>query len=101
MDRRLFLTGLLGLTGATLVAGLAAPGNAVAGIPNLSGGILDELDTPANDTAQAGDGRPVPENVQYRRRRRRRPAWRTVCRRVRIRGRWHKRCHRVRVSRRY
>lgn len=99
MDRRLFLTGLLGLTGATLVAGLAAPGKAVAGIPGMSGGILDELDTSPNDT-EGGDAGAAPEKVQYRRRRRR-PVWRTVCRRVRIRGRWHRRCRRVRVSHRY
>ena len=107
MERRLFLTGMLGVAGAVALAGLAGPGKAVAGIPG-GNGILDELDKP-DMAAFDGDEPAEVELVSHhrhrhhhghghwRRRRGRRRAWRTVCRRVWHRGRWHRRCWRERV----
>ncbi|MGX7876682.1 hypothetical protein ACVDG5_032015 [Mesorhizobium sp. ORM6] len=45
MERRLFLTGMLGVAGAVAFASVAGPGRAIAGIPQ-GNGILDELDKP-------------------------------------------------------
>ena len=53
MDRRLFLTGMLGLAGAAAVASVVRPGSAEAGIPN-SRGILDELDGAGEDVFDDG-----------------------------------------------
>ncbi len=111
MDRRLFLTGLLGLAGAATVAGVTRPAQALAGVPQ-GNGILDELDSA--DAAPLGEAEVV--DVQYRHdrrhrppsqhrppfhlpppRRRRRRVWRQVCRRYRSHGRWRTRCHRERV----
>ena len=113
MDRRIFLTGVLGLAGSALVASLVKPGAAVAGVPGTAGGILGELDSPLSDLADDGYDRPELENAQYRenrgpspnrrderrsgRRPRQPPTWRTVCRRVRSHGRWYRRCWRERV----
>ena len=102
MDRRLFLTGLLGLAGAATVAGMARPTQAAAGM--LKGnGILDELD--GADPVPLGEADVV--DVQYRHdrhrpprhrpRRRRRRVWRRVCRRYWRHGRRVVRCHRERV----
>ncbi|WP_260855083.1 twin-arginine translocation signal domain-containing protein [Mesorhizobium amorphae] len=44
MDRRLFLTGILGVAGAAVVMTAIRPGQAVAGVPTTGGGILDELE---------------------------------------------------------
>ncbi len=108
MDRRVFLSGMLGLTGATLVASLVGSGKAIAGVPATGGGILGELDASLPDLAVGSV--PEVEEVQYRgrdrdrrdrrgrdRRPRRRPVWRTVCRRFRSGGRWRRRCWRERV----
>jgi len=105
MERRLFLTGLLGVAGAAALASLAGPSKAVAGIP-AGNGILDELDKPEMAVFE-GDDQPEVELVSYHRHhrhhrhhwrhRRRRHAWRRVCRRVWHRGRWHRRCWRERV----
>jgi hypothetical protein len=107
MDRRTFLTGVLGLAGAAAVATAVRPVNAVAGVPN-TGGILDELEASATDAA-AGDGEAKVELVDHRRdhrrwrrhdrhrRRHRRRVWRRVCRRYRHHGRWRERCWRERV----
>ena len=115
MERRLFLTGMLGLAGATLAASVVKPGAAVAGVPGMSGvsgGILDELDSPLSSLAEEGDGRLEPEKVRsqefdrrqerrghwrYGHRPRRRPVWRRVCRRFRRNGHWRERCWRERV----
>lgn len=95
MDRRLFLTGMLGLAGAAAMVAVARPGNALAGIPSTGKGILDELDKPSDDIL--GEDGPNIQNdvepVRWRHRRRRR-GWRRVCRRVWHRGRWHRRCFR-------
>jgi hypothetical protein len=107
MDRRTFLTGVLGLAGAAAGATAVRPVNAVAGVPN-TGGILDELEASATDVADDG-GEPKIELVDYHghhhrhghrhhhRRRHRRRVWRRVCRRYWHHGRWHRRCRRERV----
>lgn len=95
MDRRLFLTGMLGLAGTAAVITVARPGTALAGIPNTGPGILDELDKPSDDILEP-DGPDTQNGIEpvhwYRRRRRR--VWRRVCHRYRRRGRWHRRCYR-------
>ena len=107
MDRRSFLTGVLGLAGAAAVATAIRPVNAIAGVPN-TGGILNELEASATDVVDNGDEARV-ELVDHRRghrrrhhhgdhrRRYRRRVWRRVCRRYRHHGRWRERCHRERV----
>ncbi|MDX8452962.1 protamine-2 (modular protein) [Mesorhizobium sp. VK9D] len=102
MERRLFLTGMLGVAGAAALAGLAGPSKAVAGIP-AGNGILDELDKPDRTVFEDGDDRAELEQVYHRhwhygpRRRRRRRGWRRVCRRYWRHGRWRRRCWRERV----
>lgn len=102
MERRLFLTGMLGLAGAAALASLAGPGKAVAGIPS-GNGILDQLDKPDQAFVdESGDGAEVVQ-VSHRRghhrhhRRRPRHGWRRVCRSYWHRGRRHVRCWRTRV----
>src|SRR5919108_5691887 len=96
MDRRLFLTGMVGMAAAAGLAGLARPGSVLAGVPQARGGILDELDAPAPGVFQDDETQPEFEPVQYYRRypRRRRRVWRRVCRRYWRRGRSFVRCYR-------
>ena len=105
MERRLFLTGMLGVAGAAALTSLAGPSKAVAGIPS-GNGILDELDKPENAVFEGDDPAEV-ELVSHRhhhrgdwywgrRRRRRRRGWRHVCRRYWRHGRWRRRCWRER-----
>lgn len=106
MERRLFLTGMLGAAGAVAFAGLARPGRAVAGVPD-GNGILDELDKDDLDRSDAavfeGDDQAEVEQISHRRWHRRhrrygrRRAWRRVCRSYWRRGRRHVRCWRRRV----
>jgi len=99
MDRRLFLTGLLGLAGAATIAGVTRPAQAMTGLPGGSG-ILDELEASSADLIDAGDGPAEVIEIDHRRhhrRRQRRRVWRRVCRRYRRHGRWLTRCHRERV----
>ncbi|RWA71595.1 protamine-2 (modular protein) [Mesorhizobium sp.] len=112
MERRLFLTGMLGVAGAAAFATLAGPAKAVAGIPK-GNGILDELDKPDPAIYEEDDQDLVqPAQYYYRRRRyyrdryyrdryyrrrRRRRVWRRVCRRYWRYGRRHVRCWRRRV----
>ena len=104
MHRRLFLTGLLGLAGATALSTVMSPGNALAGVPS-GRGILDELDGPEEDIVEEGDFDAEAEPVNHRRghrgyhrrrRRRRRREWRRYCRRHWSGGRWRRRCRRRR-----
>ena len=108
MERRLFLTGMLGVAGVAALASLAGPSKAVAGIPS-GNGILDELDKPDNAVFDGEDPADV-ELVSHRRhhhgydhwrwrhrRRGRRRGWRHVCRRFWHHGRWRRRCRRERV----
>jgi len=107
MERRLFLTGMLGVAGAAAFASLAGPGRAVAGVPQ-GNGILDELDK-QDAAVLEGDDDVEPEKVSHRHwhhrydgdryygGRRRRRGWRRVCRRYWRHGRRHVRCWRERV----
>jgi len=106
MDRRLFLAGLFGVAGASALATIVRPVEAVAGIPGGGPGILDELDDPVANDLEAGPEIAEPEPVWHRgyphagwrrRRRRRIRRWRRVCRRVWYRGRRRTRCFRRRV----
>ncbi|AZV18264.1 MAG: protamine-2 (modular protein) [Mesorhizobium sp.] len=98
MDRRLFLTGMLGLAGAATVVAIARPATALAGIPDTGPGILDELDKSSDDIL-GPDGPDVQDGVEFVRhrrwhRRRRRRGWRRVCRRYWRNGYWRRRCFR-------
>ncbi|MEI9426510.1 protamine-2 (modular protein) [Mesorhizobium sp. Cs1299R1N3] len=110
MERRLFLTGMLGVAGAVAFASVARPGRALAGVPQ-GNGILDELDKP-DPAVFDGDDEVELEQVShrrwhrwrhhgpdgYRRRRRgRRRGWRRVCRSYWRHGRRRVRCWRERV----
>ncbi|WP_082407466.1 hypothetical protein [Mesorhizobium sp. 1M-11] len=111
MDRRLFLTGILGVAGAAVIATAIRPGQAVAGVPMGRGGILDELEKSDAEAAVLDDGAEADVELVYHRPGHRpgrrpwrrhwggRPRWRRVCRRVYRRGRWHVRCWRERVWR--
>ncbi|MER9332024.1 protamine-2 (modular protein) [Mesorhizobium sp. M0488] len=103
MERRLFLTGMLGVAGAVALASVAGSGKAVAGVP-AGNGILDELDKP-DPAVFEGDEQVELEQVSHRRwhrryyhrRRGRRRVWRRVCRRYWRYGRRRVRCWRERV----
>jgi hypothetical protein len=111
MDRRLFVTSLLG-AGATAALGVALPRQAEAlvavpprtlspssGLPDLN--APDELNTPddlntpdANASAPDSDWKDNLELVYHRRRRRVR-RWRRHCRRHWWHSHWRRRCRRV------
>src|SRR5687767_9273919 len=107
MDRRLFLTGLLGV-GTTAAIASVLPRQAAA-LPGLSSGaqvseILPELDTGPH--IEVPDGDPDEgvqlawhEGKEHRRRRRRRRRqerrYRRQCRRSWYNGSWRRRCRRV------
>ena len=103
MDRRLFLTGLLGVAGAAAVVRVMQPAEALAGVPNVGDGILDELNASEPEFFDGNDEAVEAEPVWHRgrphrgRRRRRRRAWRRYCRRQFFNGRWRRRCFRRRV----
>jgi hypothetical protein len=109
MDRRLFLTGMLGVAGTAAVCTAIGPHQAVAGVPAARDGILDELDLPQADLVEGEDDAQVElvrdhwERRDWRRhqrrhrRRHRRRVWRRVCHRVWRHGRRVTRCHRRRV----
>jgi len=103
MDRRLFLTGLLGVAGAAAVVRVMQPAEALAGVPNVGDGILDELNASEPEFFDGSDEAVEAEPVWHRgrphrgRRRRRRRAWRRYCRRQFFNGRWRRRCFRRRV----
>lgn len=100
MDRRSFLTGMLGLAGAAAIITAVKPSTALAGMPSRPG-ILDELETVDTADGNSTDIELVNHRRDHRRhhprRPRRRQEWRTVCRRYRRHGRWYRRCHRERV----
>jgi hypothetical protein len=102
MERRAFLTGLLGVAGTVALAG-AAQALPLGRTMELPGLDLDQIDS-AMKGGTTPDGTPVEKaqvSVQIgprgHRHRHRRPRWRTVCSRHRYRGRWVRRCRRVRV----
>ncbi|RWE41512.1 MAG: protamine-2 (modular protein) [Mesorhizobium sp.] len=109
MERRLFLTGMLGLAGAAAFASVAGPGRAVAGIPQGTG-ILNELDKPDPAVFEGNDEVELEQvshrhwhhghhgyDGHWRRYHGRRRGWRRVCRRYWRHGRRHVRCWRERV----
>jgi len=103
MDRRLFLTGLLGLAGAAALSKIAGPTEAEAAVVKPSG-ILDELDASSPEEVTEVDHRPGhgrrdrrDDRRPGRRHGRRRRVTRRVCRRVRRHGRWEQRCRREKV----
>lgn len=99
MDRRLFLTGLLGLAGGAALLHVSRPSEAIAGVPH-GNGILDEIDAaPATEIFEDDGSDAQVELIRHRRwhrhhRRRRRRVWRRYCRRYWHRGRWRTRCYR-------
>ncbi|MGX5723229.1 twin-arginine translocation signal domain-containing protein [Shinella zoogloeoides] len=102
MDRRSFLTGLLGLAGAAALASVVKPESVQAGIINpgeigSGSGILDELETSEPDVVDVSHRRGHWPRHHRPHRHHRRRVWRRVCRRVRHHGRWHRRCWRERV----
>jgi hypothetical protein len=99
MDRRLFLTGLIGLAGAATLLKVAQPQNALAGVPSVGTGILDELDRPTDDIVEPDPARPNAEPVRWRHWEHRhgwrhRRGWRRVCRTYWRHGRRYRRCFR-------
>jgi hypothetical protein len=110
MDRRLFVTGLLGVVGTTGIASIlprqaealaavplggpaSKPDTLLPELPKLpeSGGPLGEVDDgwELDEEGELDDGF---ELAHFRRRRR----WRRVCRRYWHHGHWRSRCHRRR-----
>ena len=99
MDRRSFLTALFGVAGAAALATTVRPLEAVAGVPNVGNGILDELDkqdASSFDDEGPGDVEQIYHRRWHHRRHHRRRVWRRHCRRFWRYGRWHRRCYRRR-----
>ncbi|TRC93522.1 twin-arginine translocation signal domain-containing protein [Mesorhizobium sp. WSM4303] len=100
MDRRSFLTALFGVAGAAALATTVRPLEAVAGVPNVGNGILDELDkqdpSAFDDDEGPGDVEQIYHRRWHYRRYHRRRVWRRHCRRFWRYGRWHRRCYRRR-----
>ncbi|MGX5848065.1 twin-arginine translocation signal domain-containing protein [Mesorhizobium sp. PL10] len=99
MDRRSFLTALFGVAGAAALATTVRPLEAMAGVPNVGNGILDELDK--QDAGAFGDdeGPGDVEQIYHRRwhrRHHRRRVWRRHCRTFWRHGRLRRRCYRRR-----
>ena len=106
MERRLFLTGLLGVAGT---AGIAAvlPRQAIAAVPMgpapHAGSVLPNLGAPSDEAFEPegldelGEQEDLEEGVQlaHLRRRRRVRRWRNRCTWRRVNGRWRRRCRRV------
>ena len=93
MDRRLFLTGLIGIAGVAAATGATREARAVVAVSR--NGILDELDAPQFDGLPDAEV----EQIRHHRRHRRRRVWERVCYRYRRHGRWRTRCERRRVWR--
>jgi hypothetical protein len=108
MDRRLFLSGLLGIGATTtLTSILPRQAQVLAAIPSGEQApmsevlpqldVLPEVETPVVDLDDGielawHEGRP---HRRRRRRRRRERRWRRQCRRYWDDGRWRRRCRRV------
>ena len=98
MDRRRFLTGLLGIAGVATLARVAHPVSASAGVPSGMG-IIDELKDDVADTDATAEPELVAQrhrhprhNPRNRHRRPRRRVRQRVCRRYRYHGRLRTRC---------
>ncbi|ESX30670.1 hypothetical protein X747_28000 [Mesorhizobium sp. LNJC384A00] len=100
MDRRSFLTALFGVAGAAALATAVRPLEAVAGVPNVGNGILDELDkqdaNSFDDDEGAGDVEQISHRRWHHRRHHRRHVWRRHCRTFWRHGRLRRRCYRRR-----
>ncbi|HEY7765637.1 MAG TPA: hypothetical protein VIB38_11660, partial [Aestuariivirgaceae bacterium] len=105
MDRRLFLSGLLGLAGtATATSLLPRQAQALATLvpadPSIEGSsVLPKLDLPLDSSEGQLEWDEDVEPISHRRRRRRRRRrrvrrWRRVCRRYWYHGRRRRRCRR-------
>ena len=113
MDRRLFVTGLLGVVGTTgMAAILPREANALTSVPMgpapQPNSVLPDLGAPADGTIEPGEleefgGQDelgeLDEGVElayhrWNHRRRRIRRWRSRCRWRRINGRWRRRCRR-------
>ena len=106
MDRRLFVTGLLGAAGIATVL----PRQALAAVPMgptpRPDSVLPNLSAPANEPIEPGDLEELDEQdelgeldegvqlANHRRRRRRLRRWRRRCRWRKINGNWRRRCRR-------
>ncbi len=92
MDRRLFVTGLLGFGAATAAASiLPRQAEALVGFP--SG--LPDVTADATAPEPEWDENIEPAGHRRRRRRRRVRRYRRECRRYRHHGHWRRRCRRV------
>ena len=97
MERRLFLTGLLGVVGTTGIATvLPRQAEALTAVPlggpaPQSDSILPKLPESDGPLGELDEGF---ELVHSGRRRRRMRRWRRRCRRDWYRGYWRRRCHR-------
>ncbi len=99
MDRRSFLTALLGVAGAAALASTVRPLEAVAGVPNVGNGILDDLDKQDAGLLDDSEGTGDVEQIRHRRghrRHHRRRVWRRRCRTFWRHGRLRRRCYRRR-----
>ena len=99
MERRLFLTGLLGVAGAAGVAAVL-PRQVLAAVPMGPGvqpkSVLPDLSAPADEAYEPDELGELDEGIQlaHIRRRRRVRRWRNRCRWRRINGIWRRRCRR-------
>ena len=103
MERRLFLTGLLGVVGiAGIATVLPRQAQALAAVPlggpaPKSDSILPKLPELGEPPGDVDEGEELDEGfelVHSGRRRRRMRRWRRICRRDWYRGYWRRRCHR-------
>jgi hypothetical protein len=100
MDRRLFVTGVIGVSATTAMAfALPRQAQALIAVPPenlgpLSDGLPDLTTPEADATAPESDWKDNVELVYHRRRRRVR-RWRRRCRRHWWYGHWRRRCRRV------
>ena len=98
MDRRLFLTGSLGVGATTIIATvLPREAHALVAAPpgEQASGILPQLDVFPEGEDPAGELDEDIELISHRRRRRRVRRWRRRCRRYWYNGHWRRRCRRV------
>ncbi len=103
MDRRLFVTGLLGVAATTgFAAALPRQARALTSVPTKSPvpesddvlPKLTESDAPLTELDDGEDEGFQPVRHRRRHRRRRVRRWRRICRRWKYRGHWRRRCRR-------
>ena len=103
MDRRLFVTGLLGVAGTVGIA-TVLPREALGAVPMGPApqpkSVLPDLRAPADEPFEPDELGELDEGVQlanhrWNHRRRRVRRWRRRCRTYWYHGRWRRRCRRV------